>query len=126
MKNGHQKLDLSVRFPYFDSFIVFKGAGGDDVVRRVARAAKDDVRVAFERLYDLLGLQVPYVYQMILASADDPLATGDREVCEYTVLIVLVTRICLQAFAFTVVPQFERVVECGSEDILSVGREANE
>lgn len=54
------------------------------------------------------------------------LSTGDWEVGKYTVFLVFVARVSLQAFALRVVPQLECIVECGSQDVFAIRREFNE
>ncbi len=76
-----------------------------------------------ELLNDLLSLQIPNVHHVVLRAADDPLASGDGEVGKDAVLLVLVARVRLERLALGVVPQFERGVESGGEDVLAVGGE---
>ena len=77
-------------------------------------------------LNDLLRLQVPDVDQVVLGPRNDPLSTGHRKICEDAILFVFVAAVRFQALAFAVVPQLEGVVERGSQDVLSVGRELDE
>jgi hypothetical protein len=84
------------------------------------------VTVAGEGLHDLFCLKVPEVYEVVLRAAHDPLAAGDGEVGEDAVLLVLVARVGLQALALTVVPELERVVESGGQDVLAIRGELNE
>jgi len=92
----------------------------------VASSAEYDICVPVQLLHDLLRLQVPNVDLMIFRSGDNPLSPGHRKVCKNAIFFVLVTTVRFQAFAFAVVPQFEGVVEGGSQDVFAVGGELDE
>lgn len=53
--------------------------------------------MTLQLLYDLLGLQIPDIYQVIFRARHDPLPTCHGEVGEYAVLLILVAGVCLQA-----------------------------
>lgn len=79
--------------------------------------------MTLELLNDLLRLQVPDVYQVVFGPRHDPLATGDGKVGKDAVLFVLVSCVGLKTLAFGVVPQLERIVQRGCQDVLAVGAE---
>lgn len=54
------------------------------------------------------------------------LASSDGEVCENTVLFVLVPRVSFEALALPVIPELEGVVKGCGQDVLAVGRELYE
>lgn len=118
-----RRSSLRVALPQFDGFIVLQGGRCDDVLRGMARSTQDGVGVTLETLDNLFTLQVPDVDHVVLAARDDPLqtkiisfplsseidsnylATGNREVGEDAVPLVLMARVGLQALPFRVVPQ---------------------
>lgn len=76
--------------------------------------------MVLEHLDDLLALQVPDVHLVVLGPRDDPLAARHGERGKDAVLFVLVAGVRFEALASVVVPQAQRVVEGGSENILAV------
>jgi hypothetical protein len=112
--------------PNLDRLVVVQGAGSDDIERGMASDGQDDVRVTLQALHDLLGLQIPDVYHVVLAAADDPLAVRDGEGGKDAVLLVLVPLIGLQAFAGGAVPELERAVQSARQNKLSVRGELDE
>lgn len=60
--------------------------------------------MTLQLLDDLTSLQVPDIYTIVLASTDDPLAACHRKTAEYTVGIVLVSSVGLEALSGVVIP----------------------
>ena len=114
---------LVVGHPDLDRFVVLQGGRRNDVLLRMAGGAQDHVGVALQLLNDLARLQIPDVDQVIFRAGHDPLAAGHREIGENAVLFVLQASVVLQTLALRVVPQFERVVQGGGENVLAIRRE---
>jgi hypothetical protein len=74
-------------------------------------------RVTFEYLDDLAGLEIPNVGLVIFAAGDDPLAARDAEACGDAVFCVGVPSVGFQTARGLVVPQADRTVVRGGEDV---------
>ena len=79
--------------------------------------------MSLQFLHHFFGLQIPNVDHIILRSAHNPLAAGHRKVGENTVFLILVSRVRFEALALGVIPQFQRVVQRGRQDVFAVGTE---
>jgi hypothetical protein len=65
--------------------------------------------------------QFAFFYRRIMPDAY--LSTSHGKVGKYTVFLIPVASVGLQTFSFTVVPQFEGVVQSGGQNVLAVWRE---
>ena len=115
-----------ITLPQFNGFVIFERRRRNDVLRRMARRAQDDVGVSVQLLDDLFRLEVPDVDQVVLGPRNNPLSTRHGKICKNAIFFIFVPAVRFEAFAFAVVPQLEGVVECGGEDVLSVGRKLDE
>ena len=66
------------------------------------------------------------VYLIVFGSRNDPLSPRDGKISKDAILFVLVPGVRLETLALAVVPQFEGVVEGGSQDVLPIRRELDE
>ena len=87
------------------------------------RNGDDDVGVALKCLHDLPALEVPQVHLVVLAAGDDPLAARHAEARRDAVLLVRVPDVRLETARRLPVPQPDRAVVRGGEDVFGVWRE---
>jgi hypothetical protein len=70
--------------------------------------------------------QLHKLYLIVFGSGNDPLSTRDRKISKDAIFFVLVPGVRFETLSLAVVPQFESVVEGGSQDVLPVRRELDE
>lgn len=104
--------------------------------------------VSLQLLDHLFRLQVPNVHKVVFWTRDNPLHQKDKpyksgsakhryqwhrlqefctylpschwEICKDAVFLIAVSSVSLEALALAVVPQFQCVVQCGCQNILSI------
>ena len=76
------------------------------------------IRMPLQHLHDLPCLQIPQIHPIILAPRNDPLPARHTKARRDAVLVVLVAGVRLEASRGLVVPQADRVVVRGGEDVL--------
>ena len=109
--------------PYSDSFIDTKSTRSDPVLMWMTRDRDDSISMASEFLNDFFGLKIPQIDKVILRTADDPLARGNRKGRKNTVRFVAMTDVGLETFAWGMTPETKLVVKSPCQNELSVGRE---
>lgn len=88
---------------------------------RTYRDRNHNIRVSLERLHYLAALEVPEEYLVVLTAGDDPLATRDAEARGDAELLVRVADVRFKAAGGLVVPEADRAVVRGGEDVFGVG-----
>jgi len=76
--------------------------------------------MAFQNLNNLPTLQIPQIDLPVLTARNYPFPTRHAETSDDAVFGVLVTRVSFEATRGLVVPQSDRVVVCGGENVFGV------
>lgn len=75
----------------------------------------------FQSLCNFTTLQVPDVHFVVFATGHDPFSASDTEAGCDAVLFVFVAHVCFQTPGTVVIPEADRTIVRGRQDIFRIG-----
>lgn len=89
------------------------------------KMSQDDLRtgMAFQCLCNFTTLQVPDIHLVVFTTGHDPFSARDTETGCDAILFVFVAHVRFQTARSVIIPEADRTIVRGRQDIFRIGRE---